>query len=158
MLVFVDVVHLSWEDHSWREIRPHFWAFKSQNAIQSASSQTSIATISRCIFADSYIWVSPYEGQGSLACCDSWVCKESDTTEQLNWTELMSGRNEPAVLLVFCWFFFFFFCVLDGVFVCLKFPRLSLFWFIHWQIVRSLDQLGIICRYVWDSMCSLFIS
>ena len=24
------------------------------------------------------------EGQGSLACCSSWDCKESDTTEQLN--------------------------------------------------------------------------
>ena len=23
-------------------------------------------------------------GQGGLACCDSWGCKESDTTEQLN--------------------------------------------------------------------------
>ena len=28
------------------------------------------------------------EGQGGLACCDSWGCKESDTTERLNWTEL----------------------------------------------------------------------
>ena len=26
--------------------------------------------------------------QGGLLCCDSWGCKESDTTEQLNWTEL----------------------------------------------------------------------
>ena len=26
--------------------------------------------------------------QGGLACCDSWGCKESDTTERLNWTEL----------------------------------------------------------------------
>ena len=26
-------------------------------------------------------------GQGGLACCDSWGGKESDTTEQLNWTE-----------------------------------------------------------------------
>ena len=25
--------------------------------------------------------------QGSLACCNSWGCKESDTTERLNWTE-----------------------------------------------------------------------
>ena len=25
---------------------------------------------------------------GGLACCGSWGCKESDTTEQLNWTEL----------------------------------------------------------------------
>ena len=24
------------------------------------------------------------EGQGSLACCDSWGCEESDTTERLN--------------------------------------------------------------------------
>ena len=27
------------------------------------------------------------DGQGGLACCYSWGCKESDTTEQLNWTE-----------------------------------------------------------------------
>ena len=26
------------------------------------------------------------DGQGGLACCDSWGCKESDMTEQLNWT------------------------------------------------------------------------
>ena len=30
------------------------------------------------------------DGQGGLACCDSWGCKESDTTERLNWTELCS--------------------------------------------------------------------
>ena len=24
------------------------------------------------------------DGQGALACCDSWGCKESDTTERLN--------------------------------------------------------------------------
>ena len=26
-------------------------------------------------------------GQGSLACCSPWGCKESDMTEWLNWTE-----------------------------------------------------------------------
>ena len=26
------------------------------------------------------------DGQGSLVCCSPWGCKESDTTEQLNWT------------------------------------------------------------------------
>ena len=25
--------------------------------------------------------------QGGLVCCNSWGCKESDTTEQLNWTD-----------------------------------------------------------------------
>ena len=28
------------------------------------------------------------EGQGSLACCSPWSHKESDMTEQLNWTQL----------------------------------------------------------------------
>ena len=28
------------------------------------------------------------DGQGGLACCNSWGCKELDTTEWLNWTEL----------------------------------------------------------------------
>ena len=27
------------------------------------------------------------DGQGSLACCSSWGHKETDMTEQLNWTE-----------------------------------------------------------------------
>ena len=27
-------------------------------------------------------------GQGGLACCSSWGCKESDTTERLNQREL----------------------------------------------------------------------
>ena len=30
------------------------------------------------------------DGQGGLACCDSWGRKESDTTEPLNWTEHLS--------------------------------------------------------------------
>ena len=28
------------------------------------------------------------DGQGGLACCDSWGCKESVTTERLIWSEL----------------------------------------------------------------------
>ena len=28
------------------------------------------------------------DGQGSLMSCSPWGCKELDTTEQLNWTEL----------------------------------------------------------------------
>ena len=32
-------------------------------------------------------------GQGGLVCCSSWGCKESDTTERLNWTELKNLRT-----------------------------------------------------------------
>ena len=35
-------------------------------------------------------WTVGY-GQGSLMCCSPWGHKESDTTEQLNWTELMAN-------------------------------------------------------------------
>ena len=29
------------------------------------------------------------DGQGGLACCDSWGCKESDMTERLIWSDLI---------------------------------------------------------------------
>ena len=35
------------------------------------------------------------EGQGGLVCCGSWGRKESDTTEQLNWTELKVHLLKP---------------------------------------------------------------
>ena len=33
------------------------------------------------------------DGQGGLVCCDSWGRKELDTTERLNWTELITVGN-----------------------------------------------------------------
>ena len=42
------------------------------------------------------------DGQGGLVCCDSWGCKESDTTEWLNWTELNWVSNYFYVTLSFC--------------------------------------------------------
>ena len=33
------------------------------------------------------------DGQGGLACCNSWGRKELDTTEQLNWTEVISFHD-----------------------------------------------------------------
>ena len=32
------------------------------------------------------------DGQGGLACCDSWGCKESDMTERLIWSDLMDVK------------------------------------------------------------------
>ena len=37
------------------------------------------------------------DGQGGLACCSSWGCKKSDTTEQLNWTECFHLVEPPPV-------------------------------------------------------------
>ena len=40
------------------------------------------------------------EGQGSLVCCSSWGCKESDTNEGLNWTEL--SMTFAIIVLYIC--------------------------------------------------------
>ena len=40
------------------------------------------------------------DGQGGLGCCSPWDCKELDTTEWLNWTELKSNWKFPSVLQV----------------------------------------------------------
>ena len=53
------------------------------------------------------------DGQGSLACCSPWGCKELDTTERLNWTELkffisfMSIRVSIWYCLTSAWIRFF---------------------------------------------------
>ena len=39
------------------------------------------------------------DGQGGLACRDSWGCKESDTTKWLNWTELKKDSLWKGLLL-----------------------------------------------------------
>ena len=39
------------------------------------------------------------DGQGGLACCNSWGRKESDTTEQLTWTELNVTYSEKMILI-----------------------------------------------------------
>ena len=36
------------------------------------------------------------DGQGGLACCNSWGLKESDTTERLNWTELKAINTRAS--------------------------------------------------------------
>ena len=47
------------------------------------------------------------DGQGSLMCCRPWGCKESDTTERLNWTDWdcwrHPGRWEFSSLLSSYW-------------------------------------------------------
>ena len=39
-------------------------------------------------------------GQGGLACCSPWGCKELDTTEWLNWSECYSKSNQANFFYV----------------------------------------------------------
>ena len=44
------------------------------------------------------------DGQGGLVCCGSWGRKESETTEWLNWTELIAIHNcQPRCILIGEW-------------------------------------------------------
>ena len=49
------------------------------------------------------------DGQGNLAYCSEWGCKESDMIEQLNWTDLNAADNFNHILqnvVKFRWCFF----------------------------------------------------
>ena len=43
------------------------------------------------------------DGQGGLVCCNSWGRKESDTTERLNWTELIPLFTEALFTIARTW-------------------------------------------------------
>ena len=69
------------------------------------------------------------DGQGGLACCSPGGCKESDMTEQLNWTELTEFSK--VVAPIYTWSFFFFLIHLYVVFLhidCLMPSRRSSPW------------------------------
>ena len=47
-----------------------------------------------------WVWVNPgswWWSQGSLACCSPWGRKESDTTEQLKWTDIHQQRKSHTL-------------------------------------------------------------
>ena len=48
------------------------------------------------------------DGQGGLVCCNSWCRKESDTSEQLNWTECIFLFHYTILFTVFLYNLFSF--------------------------------------------------
>ena len=64
------------------------------------------------------------DGQGGLACCDSWGRKESDTTERLIWSEWLRVLNQ---------------CVSDGI-MEFKSPRVMSFLSVKDLIRKDLVQ------------------
>ena len=75
------------------------------------------------------------DGQGGLACCDSWGCKELDTTEQLKWTELNWNNqrlsSEVPKYFVHCLYLFLLLCMSFPQFfssqtLCLKITQTSI--------------------------------
>ena len=63
------------------------------------------------------------DGQGGLACCSSWCCKESETTEWLNWTEL---KNYVSFILYIDKIFDKYICIFKYMHHEFYFQRVSL--------------------------------
>ena len=58
-----------------------------------------------------WVWVTPGgdDGQGGLACCSPWGCKELGMTEWLNWTELiLFQKNFCSLRAIWCLFYRFY--------------------------------------------------
>ena len=88
------------------------------------------------------------EGQGSLACCSPWGCKESDTTEQLNWTDRLMDYNKCTTTSVT-----FQCCVIFGQLSSLILELLFMNILEH---INHLSQFShSVCPTLWDPMdCS----
>ena len=79
----------------------------------SESCQFSGVTFGSAVTSIKVLWfVFPWWWTGRPTCCDSWGCKESDTAEWLNWTELMISNAEL-------------------IFLCASWPSICLLW-ISW--------------------------
>ena len=66
-----------------------FWAGRDWGQKEKGMTEDEMAGWHHWLDGREFGWTPGVgDGQGGLACCDSWGRQESDTTEQLNWTEL----------------------------------------------------------------------
>ena len=76
--------HLMWRADSWKILR----AGRDWEQEEKGTTEDEMAGWHHWLDGRESEWTPGVgDGQGGLACCSSWGCKESDTTERLNWTE-----------------------------------------------------------------------
>ena len=82
------------------------------------------------------------DGPGSLASCSPWGHKESDTTDQLNWTELnWKGKMLERCLLIF--FFYFDKLTSNGQMKLYIFKVYNMTICIHFEMVTIIKLINI---------------
>ena len=84
------------------------------------------------------------DGQGGLACCGSWGCKESDTTERLNWTGFLVSWNCVLcvwILTLFAGFFHHFLMYpFSWLRISIIFKNFTFLLFIFCRNIRGMGQ------------------
>jgi len=64
---------------------------------EKGTTENEMVVWHHCLNGHGFGWTPGVgDGQGGLVCCGSWGCKESDTTEQLNWTELSIRKKHTT--------------------------------------------------------------
>ena len=70
------------------------WCWEVLGLEEKRVTKDEMAGWHHCLNGHEFAWTLEVgDGQGGLACCDSWGHKESDTTERLNWTEGIKGSS-----------------------------------------------------------------
>ena len=101
------------------------------------------------------------DGQGGLACCNSWGCKGLDMTERLNWTELNHSLAKIFTLtlvpILVCFlhkawqdfdYGFIFWGLLTIKYTSLNMPTLSFFSLVKLIQYLSLTQKQLFCSFL----------
>ena len=101
------------------------------------------------------------DGQGGLACCDSWGHKESDTTERLIWSDLIWFHIVKLIMfplwltfaiifIYMCVYFLFYFLTLQ---YCIRFAIYQQLSFIFYLATDfKTDKPPLFCDYVTYSI------
>ena len=91
-----------WPPHakSWHTEKD--WCWRNWGQEEKGTTEDEIAGWHHWLDGREFEWTPGVgDGQGGLACCDSWGCKESDTTEWLIWSD--KYRNLFCVLYTQGW-------------------------------------------------------
>ena len=79
-----------WPPHAKSWLIGKDWCWEGLGQEEKGTTEDALAEWHHRLNGHEFEWTPGVgDGQGGgLVCCDSWGHKESDTTEQLNWTEL----------------------------------------------------------------------
>ena len=78
-----------WPPHAELTHWKRLWCWKGLGQEEKGTTKDEMARWHHWLDGRESEWPPGFgDGQGGLACCDSWGRKESDTTEWLKWTEL----------------------------------------------------------------------